>query len=320
MDIIDQYGSDALRMGVITGQTPGNNQPFGIPKIVGARNFCNKLWNIARYIEGALGDSYVPGSKPEPTSAADHWVLTKLQQSTEAITAGLEGYRFSEAYDTLYHFVWDDVADWYIEASKSQQSREVLGYVLESILKLAHPFAPFVTETIWQTLYSDTDNLLVTSHWPKPAKAGKTKAAEFEELRGIITETRGLVKTLGITKPNLYYTDVPFLADNAELLTRMGSLASVREVSDGTGLLLTSTKYRCWLDVDSGMLKAYADKLAEQIAAQQKTIGQLQGRLDNKSYVANAPKEVVDQTKDQLHAATEALERLQIEQTRFKAA
>ncbi len=320
LPVIDQYGSDALRMGVIAGRAPAVNRGYDPRRVEEARNFCNKLWNIARYVEGALGSSYRPGSTPEPQSAADHWVLYRLQQSTEVISKHLDNYRFSEAYETLYHFVWDDVADWYIEASKTQQGRDMLGYALETVLKLAHPFAPFVTETIWQTLYSDTDSLLITSAWPKPQGGRKAEADEFEQIRAIITEVRALTRALGISKPNLYYTDVPFLAANAELLSRMGGLGSVTEVESGTGLKLTSTKHHCWLDVDSDMLKAYADKLTEQIAAQERTAAQLQARLDNKSYVANAPKEVVQQTKDQLKEAQDTLERLRAEQTRFKAA
>ena len=320
LDVIPKYGTDALRMALIMGVTPGNDQNWGWGKIEANRNFCNKLWNIARYTEGVLDKSYIPGSTPEPQTAADHWVLRRLQQSTDTIAKHLDKYRFSEAYDRLYHFVWDEVADWYIEASKSQQSREVLGYVLESVLKLAHPFAPFVTETIWQTLYADTDSLLITSSWPKVIKGDKKQAEEFEQVRAIIAEVRGLIIALGVSKPNLYYTDVPFLAANADILTRMAGLGMVSEVSDGTGLLLTSTAYRCWLDVDSGMLKAYADKLTEQIAAHEQTIAQLQARLDNKSYVANAPKAIVADSKTKLAEAKEALERLKVEQTRFKAA
>jgi valyl-tRNA synthetase len=320
LDVIPKYGTDALRMALVMGVTPGNDQNWGWSKVEANRNFCNKLWNIARYTEGVLGGSYTPGSRPEPQTAADHWVLRKLQQSTKLIGQYLDSYRFSEAYEHLYHFVWDDVADWYIEASKTQEGREVLGYVLESVLKLTHPFAPFVTETIWQTLYSGSDDVLVSSTWPDILKADADKAEEFEQLKGIVTETRMLVKSLGLAKPNLYYTDVPFLEANGELLMRLGGLGKVQEVSSGTGLQLTSTPYRCWLDVDSGMMRAYADKIAEQIAAQETLIGQLQSRLDNKSYVKNAPKAIVKQTQEQLAEAQAAVERLKEEKSRFYAA
>jgi len=317
LDVIGEYGTDALRMALIMSVAPGNDQNWNQSKIEANRNFCNKLWNIARYCETALGDSYVHGSTPEPQTAADHWVLRKLQQSSEQIADYLDTYRFSEAYDLLYHFVWDDVADWYIEASKSQTSREVLGYVLENVLKLAHPFAPFVTETIWQTLYSDTDSLLITSSWPTPVAADMQHADDFEQIRVIVGEARSLVKQLGLVKPSLYYTDVPFLAENGPLLARLAGLGGVSEVSSGTGLQLTGTAYSCWLDVDSNTLKAYGDKLQEQLNAQERVLVQLRGRLNNKSYVAHAPKEIVAQTREQLAEAEAALERLNTEAHRF---
>ncbi len=318
--VINKYGSDALRMGLIAGRAPAVNRGYDPRRVEEARNFCNKLWNIARYAEGVLGDAYQPGSTPEPQSTADHWILQKLQHSAKTIGQYLDDYRFSEAYEHLYHFVWDDVADWYVEASKSQQSREVLGYVLENILKLAHPFAPFVTETIWQTLYSETDSLLITSRWPQIHRADKAKATKFEDIKAIVTEVRGAARALNLVKPILYYSNVPFLADNRNLLMRLGGLSNVQEVSSGTGLQLTSTKHRCWLDVDVAMLKAYADKLGTQIADQEKLTAQLQTRLDNKGYIQNAPKELVRETREQLKAAQETIERLKAEQSRFRSA
>lgn len=317
LDVIPKYGTDALRMALIMGVSPGNDQNWGWSKMEANRNFCNKLWNIARYCENALGPNYVPGTTPEPVTSADHWVLSKLQHATETIGAHIEAYSFSEAYDVLYHFVWDDVADWYIEASKSQDGREVLGYVLESVLKLMHPFAPFVTETIWQTLYSNTDSLLIQDSWPAVVKHNKKSAEDFEAIRAIVTEARMVVKSLSLTKPNLYYTDVPFLAENAALLERLAGLNQVQEVSSGTGLRLTTTTYTCWLDVDVRTLQAYADKMVAQIADQEKVVTQLEGRLENKSYIDNAPKHIVEQTKTQLAEAKHTLERLHTEQNRF---
>ena len=322
LPVIDQYGSDALRMGIIAGRSPAVNRGYDTRRVEEARNFCNKLWNVARYIESAVGESYAPGTVATPVTTADHWIISKLQVSTKTISKFLDEYRFSEAYEHLYHFVWDDVADWYLEASKSQQNREVLGYVLENVLKLAHPFAPFVTETIWQTLYANanTDSLLITSSWPKIVKADATKAAEFTEVQAIVSETRGLVKTLGLNRPTLYYTDVPFLAQNTEILSRMASLGNVTEVTSGTGLFLTTTQYRCWLQVDTDTLRMYSEKLAEQIATQEKAIAQLQSRLNNESYVKNAPKQIVTQSREQLAETKTVLDRLQTEYRRFHGA
>src|SRR6266852_3059946 len=146
-------------MGSIASRVPAVNRGYDHRKIEDARQFCNKLWNVARYIEDKIGDRTKLG-EPEPQTTADHWVLTKLQQTTGVISADLDSYRFSEAYDTLYHFVWDDFADWYVEASKAEPNVPLLAYGLEVILILAHPFAPFVTETIWQTLGLEGDSIL----------------------------------------------------------------------------------------------------------------------------------------------------------------
>jgi valyl-tRNA synthetase len=151
------------------------------------------------------------------------------------------------------------------------------------------------------------------------AKADRRQAEEFEELKAIVTEARALVKSLSLSKPNLYYSNVPFLAENAKLLARLGGLGGVQEVSSGTGLQLTSTAYHCWLDVDISTLQAYSDKLSEQIAAQERVLVQLRGRLENKSYVEHAPRAIVAQTKEQLKDAEAGLERLQAEHDRFTA-
>lgn len=316
--VIDKYGSDALRMGLVAGRSPAVNRGYDVRRVEEARNFCNKLWNIARYVETAAGAAHKPGATPQPETIGDHWVLSKLQQSTELLAAYLDDYRFSEAYEHLYHFVWDDVADWYLEASKSQPDKEVLAYVLENILKLSHPFAPFVTETIWQALPAGKSGLLMSSHWPETVKADAKKAADFAALQAIVTETRGLVKALGLSRPNMYYTAVPFLAENNDVLSHLAALGGITEVSSGAGLHLTDTPYQCWLEVDNEMLRTYADKLQKQLVAQQKEIDWLQGRLNNKAYVANAPKQIVDQTKQQLAKAEAGLQRLQAECKRFE--
>lgn len=316
MDIIGKYGSDALRMGVISGQTPGSNQPFGYSKVVGARNFCNKLWNVARFIEGLAGDNYQAKS-PELATIADHWIINKLAQSSEEISSLLEDYRLSEAYDSLYHFVWDDFADWYIEVSKSSPNIPVLVYCLESILKLAHPFAPFVTETIWQTLDLTGDSILASQKWSEVKKSDKDRAEEFNNLRAIVTEARYIIKALNAHDVTLYFTDVPFLKNNADLIKRLAKLTAVKEVRDGNGLYLTSTAYRCWLDIDQATAAHFGKELLAQQEVQATLITQLETRLQNEDYLKKAPKTLVQQTKDQLAEAKRRSEELVAQRERF---
>lgn len=316
--VMDKFGTDALRMGLLTGQSAGNNQPFVESKVVGARNFCNKLWNIARYIEDILGDDQQV-AVAKPVSAADHWILGKLNHTNTEVVAAFEQYRLGDAYERLYHFVWDDLADWYIEASKGAPNKPLLAHLLEATLTMLHPFAPFVTETIWQTLAWEPDSVLALRRWPSQARFSDKQAGEFTELQAIVSEARFITKALGAPGSTLYYTDVPFLKDNAELIKRLAKLAAVSEVKDGDGLYLTETNHRCWLDIDSSTAKHYAEQLANKLTTQAALIEQLQGRLANKAYTSKAPKHLVAETKQQLVDAQAQADKLQQEIDRFSA-
>jgi valyl-tRNA synthetase len=314
---IERYGSDALRMGIIAGRVPAVNRGYDHRKVEDARNFCNKLWNIARYIEGA-SSAATPSSNVKPETAADHWILNKLQHVKESLDDDLEHYRFAEAYDQLYHFVWDDLADWYIEASKTAPNAPLLSKVLEIVLILMHPFAPFVTETIWQTLDGAGDSVLAAQLWPDVPKADEKKAQAFSDIQPIVTESRFITKTLGVANATLYYTDIPFLAQNAQLIKRLAHLTEVSEVRDGTGLFLTTTPYRCWLDIDQSLAGQFVEQLANKRKAQQEVVKHLEKRLGDKAYISKAPNKIVDQTKDQLTEARAQLKTIEQEYERFQ--
>jgi valyl-tRNA synthetase len=318
MEVIPEYGTDALRFALVQGMSAGNDQRLGRSKIIANRNFANKIWNIARYIEGVIGDETErEGAKPR--TAADHWILDKLRTSQVKITNDLDNFRFSEAYDTLYHFVWDDLADWYIEASKIAPNKPLLAYLLEQVLILAHPFAPFLTETIWQTLAWEGDSILASRISSEVIKSDKKQAAEFTEVQAIVTEARSILKALKVSGITLYYTGAPFIAANADMIKRLAGLQAVTEVEAGNGLFLTGTKHRAWLDISAGTAKAYAKDLTAKADKQKNLINQLESRLQNKSYVQNAPKELVNQTKDQLEEAKELLISVEQEANRFTA-
>lgn len=319
LPVIDKYGSDALRMAIIAGRSAAVNRGYDPRKVEEARNFCNKLWNIARYIEDKT-DGLTSLDDIKAKSSADHWVLSKLQHYTAEIASHLDEYRFSEAYDSLYHFVWDDVADWYIEASKAEPNRELLAYVLQSVLQLAHPFAPFVTETIWQTLAWQSNSLLATSAWPQvPAHDGKA-AQDFEQVKAIVSELRYLTKIFKAEKPTLYYkASEQFFAKQADYLVKLGKLDAVVAAPADVpgGVHLTQTTLDCWLDISVERRKNYLKDLEAKHQAQEKVIEQLEKRLANPSYTNNAPREVVAQTEAQLEAARKLLENIAAEANRF---
>lgn len=315
LDMIENYGTDALRMAIIWGTAPGNDMSWSTPKIEATRNFANKLWNVARYIEGVVGDMRVDYSTLRAQTSADHWILHKLQTATSTSADHLEAMRFSEAFDGLYHFVWDDLADWYIEASKSEQNPTLLAYVLDSVLRLLHPFAPFVTETIWQTLDVTGTEMLITQPWPEPQsyKSDVKLAKEFEEIITVVTEARFITSRLGVQKCTLYYSQADFLGANADLIAKLAKLASVKQVDSGKGMHLTSTTYDCWLDIDSNTAHEYASKLVADKEAREASIARLEARLSSKEYVRKAPGAVVEQTREQLVTEKELLAKLQKE-------
>ena len=299
MELIEAYGSDSFRMGIISDETAGANRPYDPGKLVGARNFCNKLWNIARYIEDKIGDEFHLRSTPVAHTDADAWLLSKLQQSITDVARLYEANKFSEAAEYIYHLVWDDLADWYIEASKIQPNAGILGYALETVLKLAHPLVPFVTETIWQTLAWEKGSLLITSAWPTVLDATFTEEAErFEQLKTVVSEIRFIQSSLGVSKSKLVFSNSPVVAAHEKLIESLAKLGSVERGALTSGIKLTSCE--AWLDLDEQTIKTYVDKLQTQIEQQQAQIGNLQKRLSNKSYVAHAPKELVEETRQQL--------------------
>lgn len=318
MTVIGQYGSDALRLGLTAGRVPAVNRGYDPRKVEDARNFCNKLWNVARFVEDKVGDEFSLKGSPEAQNSADAWILSRLQQSIEKVTSYLEDYRFSEAYETIYHLVWDDFADWYVEVSKVSLNKGVLAYGLETILKLMHPFAPFVTETIWQTLKWEGDTLLITSPWPKTLHTDDKQAAEFEDLMAIINEIRFIRGVLKLrTGLNLYHGGDEFLAKEANLLKSIAKLESVTEVQYGQGLHLTSTARTCWLDLDQQSMHHFVNQLKFKRDDQAAVVEKLRGRLSNKSYVNNAPKQIVEETKTQLQEAEALLDKVTAEHARF---
>ncbi len=318
MPVLEQYGSDALRMGLVASRAPAVNRGYDSRKVEDARNFCNKLWNVARYIEDKVGAHHIDAAKATAQTDVDAWLLSKLQHSADEISDCLENYRFAEAYDTLYHFVWDDFADWYIEASKAQPNLPLLAMALESILKLAHPFAPFVTETIWQTLAWKPDSLLITSLWPQIPSYDKVGAATFESIKELVTEIRSTMKNIGTSKANLAYSSAPAITANKELLHKLAHIGDITESDDSDGIKLTQTRFTCWLELDAEVASQYRTRLSEQFEAEQSSITRLEARLANKSYVDNAPASVVAETKRQLQEAQQRLASISAERERFE--
>jgi valyl-tRNA synthetase len=299
IEAISEFGSDALRLGLIASRSANQNQAFGLDKVTAGRNFCNKLWNIARFVENKVEDGQKI-TQPQPTTIADHWIIRELNKAQKTIEKQIESYRFAEASETMYHTIWDQVADWYIEASKSQDNNNMLIWVLDICLKLAHPFAPFVTETIWQTLPWH-DDLLITTQWQKPADFNEISAAEFARLKKLIEEIRFVTSELpGNQKYGLLYQDDSLIADNLLLIQKIARLSSISKTDTPKGLRLAASGRAAWLDISSETLYEHQTNLEVRLAETHEQIKHLEARLSNEAYVAKAPVKLVEESREVL--------------------
>lgn len=312
MELIAEYGSDALRLGIISSRSAAQNQAFAVSKVVAARNFCNKLWNIARFIEGKLGEG-ATGKKPEPKSMVDHWIIRELTGAAADIDKQLESYRFAEAGEIIYHAIWDNVADWFVEASKTQDNPEMLAWVLDTSLKIAHPFAPFVTETIWQSLNWHND-LLISTSWPEAIAYDEIAAAEFERLQKLVVEARYVTAELpGNERYAMLYQNDSLVADNAELIRHLARLKEVKATDTPKGLRLAASGREAWLEVSEETLYEHQTNLEVRLAETKAFVNTLEARLANDSYTQKAPAHLVEESREQLKAKKILIDRLEAE-------
>ena len=312
METVAKYGSDALRMGIIASRSAAQPQAFNTGKVVAARNFCNKLWNIARYTENLVGDR-TPAASPQLQSLADHWIARQLDEAAQSLDRQIATYHFAEAGETIYHTVWDDVADWYIEASKVEQNIDMNAYVLDTILRLTHPFAPFLTETIWQALpWHDT--ILASETMPDRLEYDDIAAAAFGRLKDLVSEARYVVSELpGNKRYGLLYMDDSLVADNIELVKKLARATSVEHVDQARGLRLAASGRDVWLDIDDETLYEHQANLEKRLAEERQHVRTLESRLANDNYIAKAPAALVEESRKTLREKQELITRLQNE-------
>ena len=309
MELVAEFGSDATRMGIIAGRAPAQSQAFNRGSVIAARNFCNKLWNIARFVEAQIGDNHQIVDL-EPQTPADHWIIRQLNDAANNIAVRLEQYRFSEASETVYHTIWDDVADWYIESSKTAINRPLLSWALATSLKIAHPFAPFVTETIWQTL-NYTDGILMREAWPTPEKFDPIAAEQFEQLKLLVAEGRWVIAELpGNKKYRLLYGNDSLIADNQDTIKHLMRLKAIEYTDQPHGLRLAAANREAWLDIDSETLYQHQENLEMRLAEARQKLAGLKKRLENPTYIEKAPAHLVEETREQLAEQEKIITRL----------
>lgn len=297
LEMTSKYGTDALRLALTIGITPGNDGALSEDKIAGYRNFCNKLWNVARYILAQLPEDYSPTS-PMPANTADAWILAKVNEAVRETTRAIEEYRFSEAGQIVYSLLWDDFADWYVEASKVEQNANILYHGLSTILKLLHPIAPFVTEAIWGAMPA-TEGQLITASWPEAVEAPAqvtAQASAFEGIMSVVSAIRMVASEEQLSKPVVITTDRK-LVESAKLIQALARAAEVKLVEQGSGIYL-GTSSPAWIEATPEQVQARDKHLDHMLAEKKAYLKTLEARLANKNYVDGAPEAVVQQTRD----------------------
>ena len=319
LDMIDRYGCDALRMNMITGNSPGNDMRFYVDRCEAMRNFANKLWNASRYVLMNVPEGMQPGL-PDTLEIADKWILSKLNTLIAQVTDNLERYELGIAVQKVYDFFWDDYCDWYIELTKArlygeeaqskQTAIQVLVYVLDQTLRLLHPFIPFITEEIWQSIPHQGQALIVAP-WPKTdaALAFPQEETQMEAVTQAIRAVRARRAEMNVPpskKATLYVVTektavftqgIPFI----QRLAYAGEVVVSSADPDGAGDMVSAVTADARLYIPLDQLVDVAGELTRvnrELEKAEKNLAATEGKLANEKFTARAPEAVVNAERE----------------------
>ena len=336
--VIDQYGADALRMFLATGNSPGNDMRYSEKRVEACRNFANKLWNASRFVHMNIDDYDVKNELPATLETEDKWILHTLNNVAKEVNENLEKFELGIALSKIYDFIWNSYCDWYIELCKArlqsegetaQNARQVLIYVLDKILKLLHPFMPFITEEIWQTIPHDTEGKTVMlEQYPEydPSLDFPSEAEEMMKVMEAITAIRTQRNEMNVPpskKAKLFIaTAIPETFSNGEQFFKKLASASEVEISDsfdidGAVTVVTSDA-KIYIPMEELVDKeAELKRLNKELKQVEKMLAQDEGKLNNPGFMSKAPEKVIEKIKGQaekerekialIHAAMDAL-------------
>ena len=331
LEIIDQYGADALRFTLATGNSPGNDMRFSDEKVEASRNFANKIWNAARFILMNLDENEYAPYVPKNLSIEDKWILSKYNDLVKDVTDSLEKFELGLAVQKLYDFIWDVFCDWYIEIAKIRLNGEcptakatvkaVLVYVMSNTLKLLHPFMPFITEEIWQTLPHDGDSIMV-SVWPvfTDELSFKADEAEMERVMTAIKAVRNRRAEMNVppSKKAKIFIETAYentFSEGANFFVRLASASDVEIVKgyeNDEAVAIITEDARLFIPLDELVdFKAELERLEKEKAGVLKEIAFVSGKLNNEKFVAKAPEALVNEQREKLAKYNEKLSMLE---------
>lgn len=339
VDIINEYGTDALRFSLISITATGQDVFLSKDKFELGRNFANKIWNASRFVLMNLDENIRCDYNFKKTDLilVDRWILARLNQTIEAVTKALSNYRLNEAANTIYEFFWHELCDWYVEFVKPEMTKDefkdtprrktvqsILVYSLDNSLRLLHPFMPFVTEEIWQNLPHEGESLMVTT-WPKSNKAFYDAEAqeEISLLIGVVTSIRNIRAEVGIPPQKLCNTIIS-AANEKKVKSLNRCLNYIKNLAKVESIEISKKARRpkassvaifgnCEICVPlEGLIDLDAEraKLKSQVSELSDRIKSIKARLKNKDFLAKAPKEIVANEKAKLKELDIALNKL----------
>lgn len=331
LEIIEKYGADALRFSLMLGNSPGNDMRFFNEKVEASRNFANKIWNAARFIHLNTDNQDLEKGIPEEIGDIDSWIISRLNTVISEVTNNLDKFELGIAAQNIYDFVWDEFCDWYIEFSKIEGKKEVLLFVVDSILKLLHPFMPFVTEEIWES-FQNTDGSIMIEKYPEFNKKYINKNAEYNinVLMSVIKSIRNIRSEMNVShgKKTVIYID----SDNLEIckvlkkyeniICKMAYAKSVEINSDrGDEKLVSAVNdyVKIYIPVDELVdREEEIARLNKELESVNKQLLQAESRLKNEKFLSKAPKEIVDGARELANKLADKSKRILEEISKLK--
>lgn len=328
LEVIDQYGADALRFMLATGNSPGNDMRYSPEKVEASRNFANKIWNAARFILMNLEGHEIKNELPNELTTEDKWIISSFNRVAKEITDNLEKFELGIAAQKIYDFLWDVFCDWYIEIAKirmnsddaqtAQNAREVLVWVMTGTLKLLHPFMPFITEEIWQTLPHEGDALIV-AQWPEYCQEHDFPEAELEMqrimdvIRGVrnrraemnVPPSRKTKLYIATAEPNTFENGIAIL--NKLAYATQITIGQAFDIEGAVTIVTNDAKVYIPMDelVDK---KAELARLNKELETAKKQFAQVNGKLNNQGFLSKAPAQVVEGVKKDFETLTERIQ------------
>lgn len=331
LEIIEKYGADALRFSLMLGNSPGNDMRFFNEKVEASRNFANKIWNAARFIHLNTDNQALEKGIPEEIGDIDSWIISRLNTVISEVTNNLDKFELGIAAQNIYDFVWDEFCDWYIEFSKIEGKKEVLLFVVDSILKLLHPFMPFVTEEIWKS-FQNIDGSIMIEKYPEFNKKYINKNAEYNinVLMSVIKSIRNIRSEMNVShgKKTVIYID----SDNLEIckvlkkyeniICKMAYAKSVEINSDrGDEKLVSAVNdyVKIYIPVDELVdREEEIARLNKELESVNKQLLQAESRLKNEKFLSKAPKEIVDGARELANKLADKSKRILEEISKLK--